>query len=127
MGEHGTIWWNELVTRDAARARAFYGQVLGWSSDEMPMPDGVYVMAKANGTPVAGIFTMQGPGFDGVPEHWMTYIAVDNVDTRAAAVVAAGGKIMRPAFDVPGVGRIAIVADSGGAVVGFGTPVPGGA
>ena len=42
---------------------------------------------------------------------WMPYIAVDNVDTRTAK---AGAKVMKPAFDVPGVGRIVILMEPGG-------------
>ncbi len=37
---------------------------------------------------------------------------------------AAGAKLMRPAFDNPGVGRIAILTEPGGAGVGWITPVP---
>ncbi len=54
-----------------------------------------------------------------MPEHWFTYIAVDDVDSRVAKVEAAGGMVIRPPFDVPGVGRIAIVKDKGGAVCGW--------
>ncbi|WP_342359871.1 VOC family protein [Terrarubrum flagellatum] len=122
MSGHGTIWWSELGTRDAEKAKAFYGNAIGWTFSEMPSPEGTYYIANVDEKPVAGVFTMKGEQFTGVPEHWMTYINVDNVDRRAEAVVAAGGEVIRAPFDVPGVGRIAIVKDSGGAVVGLGTP-----
>lgn len=126
MTEHGTIWWSELATRDPEKAKAFYGQTIGWRFSGMPSPDGTtYYMANVGDNPVAGIFTMKGEQFAGVPEHWMTYITVDNVDQRAKAVAAAGGQVIREPFDIPGVGRIAIVKDSGGAVVGLGTPAAG--
>ncbi|PVB61389.1 VOC family protein [Labrenzia sp. 011] len=123
MAEHGIFYWNELMTRDTGKARAFYGKVLGWTFTEMPMEEGVYVMAMQGEKPVGGIFPMSGPQFDGVPEHWMSYIAVDDVDERLELARAHGGEIIQPPFDVPGIGRIAILKDSGGAVQGWMTPV----
>jgi predicted enzyme related to lactoylglutathione lyase len=36
----------------------------------------------------------------------MSYLAVDDVDKRVANAVKAGAKLMKPIFDVPGVGRM---------------------
>ena len=124
MADHGTFYWNELMTRDAEKAKAFYAATLGWTFDAMPMDEegATYWLAKLGDTPVAGIFTMSGPQFEGVPEHWFAYIAVDDVDARASKAEGAGGKILRPAFDVPGIGRIVILADVNGAAMGWMTP-----
>lgn len=128
MAEHGIFHWNELMTRDAEKAKAFYGKSLGWVFSEMPMADGgTYVLANVADRPVCGFFTMNEAHFDGIPEHWFAYIAVDNVDERLELAKAHGGEVMRPPFDVPGVGRIAIVKDVGGAVVGWMTPAEGAA
>ena len=124
MTTHGTFFWNELNTRSPDKARAFYGETLGWTYEQHPMADGgVYTLCKSDGAMAAGIFEMRpGAGFDGVPEHWFAYIAVDDVDTRVAGVEAAGGEVCRAPFDVAGVGRFAVVKDSGGAVIGWVTP-----
>lgn len=124
MWKHGMFYWNELMTRDAARAKAFYGATLGWSYEAMPMEGGVYWVAKIDGEAVGGVFTMQGSEFDGLPEHWFAYVAVDDVDARLAGVPKVGGTVIRPPFDIPGVGRIAIVQDATGAVIGWITPAP---
>lgn len=124
MTAHGHFHWNELVTRDVEKAKKFYGGVIGWTFDAMPMPDGTYWVANMNGQPVGGLFPIAGPQWDGVPEHWMSYLAVDDVDARVRKATAAGAKLMRPAFDIPGVGRIAILTEPGGAGVGWITPVP---
>jgi predicted enzyme related to lactoylglutathione lyase len=121
--DHGTIAWSELNTFEPAKARAFYEAVLGWEFDEMPMPGGVYMVARVGDEMVAGIFDMKLAGLpEKTPSHWLTYIAVDDVDARAKAVEAHGGQVMRAPWDVPGVGRIAIIRDGAGAGVGLMTP-----
>ena len=120
---HGAFYWNELMTRDVEKAKKFYGDTIGWSFEAMPMPNGTYWVAKANGEAVGGIFPHSSPQFDGVPECWMSYLAVDNVDARVKKAQAAGATLMRPLFDVPGVGRIAILKEPGGAGIGWMTPV----
>ena len=122
MWSHGSFYWNELMTRDAEAAKKFYGGTLGWTFEAMAMSEGTYWVAKMGGTPIGGIFTMKGPMFEGVPEHWFSYIAVDDVSARLKKLTAAGGKVIKEPFDVPNVGRIAIVQDSSGAMMGWMTP-----
>jgi uncharacterized protein len=122
-GEHGRFYWNELMTRDVERAKKFYATTIGWSFDAMPTPDGSnYWLAKMDDEPVAGIFDISGPEYSQVPESWMAYLAVDDVDARVQKAIQAGAKLMKPAFDVPGVGRIAILMEPGGAGIGWMTP-----
>jgi predicted enzyme related to lactoylglutathione lyase len=123
MWSHGSFYWNELMTRDVEQAKKFYGSSIGWGFDAMPMPNGTYWVAKMGDKPVAGIFPLSGPEFEGVPESWMSYLAVDDVDARLKAAKAAGAKVMREPFDVPDVGRIAILKEPGGAGIGWITPV----
>ena len=122
MPGHGSFYWNELMTHDAEKAKAFYSGTVGWTFDGMPMPDGTYWVAKMNDQPVAGIFPMNDEAFKGMPEHWMSYIAVDDVDACLKKALAAGAVIKKPAFDVPGVGRIAIIQEPGGAAIGWMSP-----
>jgi predicted enzyme related to lactoylglutathione lyase len=120
---HGTFHWNELMARDVAAAKKFYADTIGWSYDGMPTPDGkTYWVAKMGDQPVAGLFDISGPDYKGMPDGWMPYLAVDDVDARAKKAVAAGARMMKPAFDVPGVGRIVILMEPGGAGIGWITP-----
>jgi predicted enzyme related to lactoylglutathione lyase len=81
--EHGTFYWNELMTRDVERAKKFYAQTIGWTFEAMPTPDGsTYWLANMDGEPVAGIFDISGPEYGQVLESWMAYLAVDDVDAR---------------------------------------------
>jgi predicted enzyme related to lactoylglutathione lyase len=124
MTAHGNFHWNELLTSDVERAKRFYGETIGWTFQPMPMPDGAtYWAAIMDGKPVAGIFPTNRPEYKGVPEAWMSYLAVDNVDARVKKAVAAGAKLMKPIFDIPDVGRLAILTEPGGAGVGWITPV----
>jgi predicted enzyme related to lactoylglutathione lyase len=121
---HGQFFWNELRTRDAERAMKFYAETVGWSFDNSCTPDGfTYWTARCGGKPVAGLFPLASPRFDGVPESWMSFLAVDDVDTRAVKAIEAGAELVMPIFDVPGVGRIAMLREPGGAGVGWITPV----
>jgi uncharacterized protein len=119
---HGTFYWNELMTRDAEKAKKFYAKTMGWSFDAMPGAGGTYWVAKMGDEPVGGIFDISGPEYKGVPESWMPYIAVDDVDARVKKATKAGAKVMKPAFDVPGVGRIVMLLEPGGAGIGWMTP-----
>ena len=119
---HGHFYWNELMTRDAEKAKKFYSGTVGWMFDAMQMPNGTYWVAKISDVPVGGLFPLSSPQFDGVPESWMSYLAVDDVDARVKKAQAAGATLMRPIFDAPGVGRIAILKEPGGAGIGWMTP-----
>lgn len=126
--QHGTFYWNELMTREVEAAKAFYGAMLGWTFDAMPMPQGTYWVAKAGDRMAGGIFDMNAPEFTGIPEHWMAYIAVEDADKAFATGAESGATVMRPPFDIEGIGRIAIIKDTGGAVLGIMTPArPAGA
>lgn len=120
---HGIFVWNELNSQDVEAAKSFYAATLGWTFETMEIEGGdPYWIIKLGDVRVGGIFPLYGPEFAKAPAHWLPYIAVDDIDARMARVVAAGGSILRPAFDVPGVGRLGIVRDAEGATAGWLTP-----
>jgi predicted enzyme related to lactoylglutathione lyase len=125
MTEHGTFHWNELNTRDVEKAKTFYEKTIGWTFEGMPMPNGTYWVAKAGDKMVGGVFDMNAMGLPKeIPEHWMSYLAVDDVDKRLELAKKAGATVLREPFDVPGTGRIAILKEPGGAAIGWMTPTP---
>ena len=124
MFEHGQFYWNELMTTDVEKAKAFYARTLGWSYESMPMPEGEYHLITLGEEMVGGMMQMPSQMPAGTPSHWFSYVSVDDVDARMAQVAAAGGTIVSPAFDVEGVGRIGIVSDPSGATIGWMTPAP---
>lgn len=123
--EHGDIFWNECNTRDPDAAKDFYQTVMGWEMQDGPMPNGEgrYIVAKKGEQMICGFFPMLSEMFpEHVPSHWMTYLAVDDLDATLTKVGEAGGEITTPAFDVEGVGRFAMVRDPSGAIVGLAQP-----
>jgi uncharacterized protein len=122
MWSHGSFYWNELMTHDPERAKKFYAFSIGWTFDAMPMPDGTYWVAKLEDKPVGGIFPMSGGEFAGMGERWVAYLAVDDIDARLKRATAAGAKVMKVPFEIPGVGRMAFIEEPGGAMIGWITP-----
>ncbi len=121
---HGKFCWNELNTRNIEREKRFYGDTLGWSFEAMPADEsgGSYWLIKMNGEDVGGMFDISDPYYRDLPESWLGYIEVDDIDGRVARAKQAGARVMKEPFDVPGVGRIAILVEPGGALIGWMTP-----
>lgn len=118
---HGCFHWNELVSLDVAAAKKFYSEVLGWTYEDVPMPDGtVYVVCKSGDDTVGGMFEATPEMVPSGQDHWLSYVEVDDVDQRVKAVENAGGMILRAPFDVEMAGRIAIVKQGGtGSAIGL--------
>ena len=119
MADHGAFHWNELLTGDVEKCKAFFAEVCGWTYDDVPMPNFTYTVAKSGDKMAGGIMDKAKTGAPDMPSHWAAYIHVDDVDAAVAKVAGAGGKVLQEPFDVEGVGRIAIIADPDGAVVGL--------
>jgi hypothetical protein len=119
----GVFVWDELGTTDVEAAKAFYGEVFGWTTEDMDMgPNGVYtIFNRGGGEQVGGAMTLP----EGAPHpYWLTYVGSDDVDGCVERAAKAGGStIMEPA-DVPTVGRLAILRDPQGAVFGLFKPEP---
>ena len=87
MAQHGHFHWNELLTRDVAGAKKFYGTIFGWQFEGMSMPDGTYWVCKDGDQPVGGIMDIGQPRFEGVPVQWFAYLTADDVDARVEQAV----------------------------------------
>lgn len=113
----GHFVWRELMTSDVEKAKAFYGPLLGWTFEDMPMPMGIYTLAKKDGENVAGMMVLP-PGAPS-PPAWLSYVSTSNVDACLDAVKANGGSVAVPAEDIPGVGRFAVMLDATGGALGL--------
>jgi predicted enzyme related to lactoylglutathione lyase len=113
----GDFCWIELATTDQAAAKIFYASLFGWAVEDSPMgPNDFYSMFSLEGRNTGAAYTLRKEQREqGVPPHWMLYIAVESADAAAAKAAELGGKVLAPAFDVMDVGRMAVMQDPTGA------------
>ena len=123
LWSHGAFHWNELCTRDVEGAKRFYAETIGWSFEAMPMPDGgTYWWPCRTASRWAASSSSPRPTTTACPRAGCP-TSRSTTSTRASPRPSkAGAKLMKPAFDVPNVGRIAILMQPGGAGVGWMTP-----
>ncbi len=122
--EPNAVCWAELATRDLGRAEAFYRGLFGWQTQAhagAPSPYQVF----SNGDGQLGGLLQMTPEWGEIPTHWSIYLQVGDVEATVAQALSLGGALAIPAFDAPGVGRIARLDDPAGAgfyVIAFATP-----
>jgi predicted enzyme related to lactoylglutathione lyase len=117
----GVFVWDELVTNDVDAAQRFYGDVFGWTAQDMGEEYGGYRVFQLGEARVAGLMAAPDPS---IPPLWQPYVAVDDADaTTAKAKELGGGALLEP-MDVPKIGRIGVLRDPQGAVFGIIKPEP---
>jgi predicted enzyme related to lactoylglutathione lyase len=116
VNDPGAFGWNELATRDADRAGAFYTSLFNWGTQTQDMGDAPpYTIFKV-GERMNGGMMQLSEQFEGAPSNWMVYFSVADCDASAKKVEELGGKIQMPPTDIPATGRFAVVQDPQGAV-----------
>ena len=125
----GRFIWHELMTPETDAAAAFYSKVLPWRPQPSGMPS--YSLWMAGKTQAGGLASQADDARQsGAPPSWLVYIGTPDVDSTAAAAERLGGKILKGATDIPGIGRFAVLTDPRGAafaVFSPAAPAPAGA
>jgi len=105
--------WYELATSDVDAALGFYGALLGWTAQDFPgNTETRYVIVTANGKGVGGVMTLPA----GMSEpFWLGYVGTNDIDAATASFTGAGGTLHRGPWEIPQVGRLALVSDPQGA------------
>jgi predicted enzyme related to lactoylglutathione lyase len=112
----GRFVWEDLMTTDVASAAAFYNKVAGLKTAPAPF-DPSFTTFLASDRGMGGLMPMAAEAKAmGAPPSWLSYVGVDNVDDIARQAASLGGKVLKPAADIPNVGRFAILQDPQGAV-----------
>lgn len=107
----GRVVWREAMTRDVAKAKRFYGELFGWSFQDMNMgPGGTYPTIQCGGKGIGGLMAM--PAEMKMPCYWGSYVSVPDVDRACEAAKAAGGAVPWGPVDIPNVGRMATILDA---------------
>jgi predicted enzyme related to lactoylglutathione lyase len=115
--QKGRFVWYELMASDTEAAKAFYTQVVGWGTQDGPVPGMAYTMFTTGQMPVGGMMAQPEDARKmGAPPSWIGYVAVDDVDATAERIKRLGGAVHVPPTDIPNVGRFSVVADPQSAV-----------
>lgn len=111
------VRWNELLTPDLARAKAFYAKHFGFAFNEsMPMgPMGDYCFIDHGGLRPGAI--MHKPA-DFPVAGWLSYFGVPSLMAASAAIEANGGRLLQQPHEVPGGDWITVATDPQGAPFG---------
>lgn len=112
----GSFIWYELITGDPDGAKSFYDSVVGWTmAGEAQFPNGYRMIARYDGKNAGGVLPLNDEmRAHGARPMWLGYISVADTDAAASAMVADGGHMLMAPFDIPGVGRVALIADTTG-------------
>ncbi len=103
----GTLCEAELATSDQKDAQRFYSKLLGWTTEDLPVPGGTYTVFQSDGNSAAAVYS-KNPA---EPTHWKAYFAVTSVDDSVTKINAAGGKVLFGPLDLIDAGRMAQAAD----------------
>jgi uncharacterized protein len=111
VDHRGCFVWYELLTTDIAAAKAFYGNVVGWETQDATTPAFAYALFTTGHGPVGGLMDLPPQARKtGATPRWVGYVAVDDVDASADQIKRLGGAIYVPPTD-SNIGRIAVVTD----------------
>lgn len=108
--------WYELLTNDAKASQAFYENVIGWKLVPPPPDDPKhYWTIDAATAHVGGMMQLtDAMRSQGAKPTWLVYFGVEDVDSTVKEATELGAKVLMPAFDIPNVGRFAMLADPQG-------------
>ena len=117
----GRFVWHELMTTDTDAASDFYSHVVPWKTEDSGMPS--YSLWMSGKYRAGGLMALPEDA-SATPPHWIIYIGTPDVDGTVEAAEKLGGKVLKPASDIPDVGRFAVLADPQGAAFAVFTPAP---
>jgi predicted enzyme related to lactoylglutathione lyase len=125
--DRGRFVWHELMTTDIEAAKKFYQKVIGWGTQKWDVKNDVtppeYMMWMAGEQPVGGLMLLpEEAKAMGAPPHWMSYMAVPDVDATVKKAKSLGANVYVEPETVPEVGRFAVMSDPDGAVFAVMTP-----
>jgi hypothetical protein len=114
----------DLSTSDPVDAKRFYGGLLGWTHNDLPVGNGiVYTMCQIDGKNVCAISGQaEQERSQGVPPHWNNYVTVEDAHSSTAKAKELGANVIVEPFDVMDVGRMSVIADPTGAFLSLWEP-----
>jgi uncharacterized protein len=110
----GTPLWYELMSPDPDASARFYETVVGWTTRAFG-GGGDYRVFESDGGQAGGLLPLSADmQAGGARPAWHLYVTSADVDASVAEAERQGGRTVWHANDLPGVGRVALVADPQG-------------
>jgi predicted enzyme related to lactoylglutathione lyase len=119
MRPHGIFAWNELLSSDPEAAKGFFAETLGWRFEDFSFGGPPYWVIKAGDELVGGLGGLDAGEVQTDQSYWIGFIEVEDIDRRYARAVELGATEIRAPHDVPNVGRVAVLRDPTGALIGW--------
>jgi uncharacterized protein len=113
-GQANAVTLNELTTPDVGQAGRFYSGLFGWrelAGESAAIPYKTFAVGEKI---VAGM--LQGKEPSATASAWTVYFSASDAARTVEKATYLGAKIVVPLREVPSVGRLAVLADPGGAV-----------
>ena len=120
----GKIIWRDLLTHDPEASQRFYGGLFGWEFESVGSASGfgsdsAYALIRYNGKLIGGMIdTVALNGRDDISQ-WIVLMSVADVDAAVAKFSTAGGEVITPPTDLQRRGKLAVVSDAEGAILGL--------
>ena len=112
LNSDGCFVWYELMTTDLEAAKAFYAEVLGWGTQDAPMPSMAYTLFTAGEISVSGLIELpEDARKKGAKPSWLGYVGVSDVDATTERIKHLGGTVYAPPADIRNISRFSVVAD----------------
>jgi uncharacterized protein len=96
----GSLAFTEFASAEPAATRRFLEKVFGWTFRSVKMPMGEYLAYETPGAGRGGIRPLRADE----NAHSIAYVRVEDLDAALVRVQRAGGTIVLPRVDVPGMG-----------------------
>jgi predicted enzyme related to lactoylglutathione lyase len=112
------VVWFEVMGKDGAKLRSFYGELFGWTYENVEGMDyGMVQGASADNMPSipGGI----GTAPEGAPNYQTFYVGVDDIPAALAKAESLGGTKMVGPMELSMGGEIAIFTDPEGNMIGL--------
>jgi predicted enzyme related to lactoylglutathione lyase len=87
----GSMTWNDLLTPDPGVSAQFYGDLFGWTTEELPEGGGYRVIK--NGERANGGMMAIDPRMGSVPPNWVPYFGHEDVERLLGEIADLGGQV----------------------------------
>jgi len=120
----GKIIWRDLLTHDPEASQRFYGGLFGWEFESIGgasgfSSDSVYTLIRHNGRLIGGMIDTVALNGRNDISQWVILMSVDDIDAAVAKFSTAGGEVITSPTDLQRRGKLAVVSDAEGALLGL--------